>query len=78
METLAMNHVLGASITDRIIEIIVDAPACQMGHVAHLLPDLFLREVFNALLYLSRNGQLNLKVDGQEGVTITVSPRSFN
>ena len=78
METLVMNHVLGASITDRIFEIIADAPGCQMGHVAQLLPDLSLREVFNALLYLSSHGQLNLKVDGQESVTITVSPRSFN
>ena len=78
METLVMNHVLGASITDRIFEIIADAPGCQMGHVAQLLPHLSPREVFNALLYLSSNGQLNLKVDGQESVTITVSPRSFN
>jgi hypothetical protein len=78
METIVMNHVPGASITDRIFEIIAHAPGCQMRHVAHLLPDLSLREVFNALCYLSSNGQLNLKVDGQEGVTITVSPRSFN
>jgi hypothetical protein len=54
METLVMNHVPGASITDRIFEIIAHAPGCQMRHVAHLLPDLSLREVFNALLYLSR------------------------
>ena len=69
---------LGQSITDRIFEIIANAPGCQMRHVAHLLPDLSLREVFNALRYLSSNGQLNLKVDGHEGVTITLSPRSFN
>lgn len=37
--------------------------------MSHLLPDLSLREVFNALRYLSSNGQLNLKVDKQEGVT---------
>jgi hypothetical protein len=46
--------------------------------VAHLLPDLSLREVFNALRYLSSNGQLHLKVDGRQGVTISVAPRSFN
>jgi hypothetical protein len=69
---------LGESITDRIFEIIAHAPGCQMRHVAHLLPDLSLRQVFNALRYLSSNGQVNLKMEGQEGVTITVSPRSFN
>ena len=73
-----MQTLLGQSITDRIFEIIAHAPGCQMRHVAHLLPDLSLRQVFNALRYLSSNGQVNLKVEGQEGVTITVSPRSFN
>jgi uncharacterized protein (DUF433 family) len=73
-----MQTLLGESITDRIFEIIAHAPGCQMRHVAHLLPDLSLRQVFNALRYLSNNGQLNLKVEGQEVVTITVSPRSFN
>jgi hypothetical protein len=69
---------LGESITDRIFEIVAHAPGCQMRHVAHLLPDLSLREVFNALCYLSSNGQLNLKVDAHQGVTISVAPRSFN
>ena len=69
---------LGKSITDRIFEIIANAPGCQMRHVANLLPDLSLREVYNALRYLSSNGQLRLKVEGQECVTITVSPRLFN
>ena len=78
MQTPVLNHVPCASITDRIFEIVAKAPGCQMRHVAHLLPDLSLREVFNALRYLSGNGQLNLKVDTHEGVTITVSPRSFN
>jgi hypothetical protein len=73
-----MQTLLAESITDRIFEIIAHAPGCQMSHVAHLLPDLSLRQVFNALRYLSSNGQVNLKMDGQEGVTITVSPRSFN
>jgi hypothetical protein len=73
-----MDHVPGASITDRIFEIIAIAPGCQMRDVVHLLPDLSLRQVFNALLYLSSNGQLTLKVSTQEGVSITVSPRSFN
>ena len=73
-----MQTLLGESITDRIFEIIAHAPGCQMRYVAHLLPDLSLRQVFNALRYLSSNGQVNLEVDGQEGVTITISPRSFN
>jgi hypothetical protein len=73
-----MQTLLGESITDRIFEIIAHAPGCQMRHVAHLLPDLSLRQVFNALRYLSNNGQVNLKMEGQEGVTLTVSPRSFN
>ena len=73
-----MQTLLGESITDRIFEIIAHAPGCQMRQVAHLLPDLSLRQVFNALRYLSSNGQVNLKMEGQEGVTITVSPRSFN
>jgi hypothetical protein len=78
METLVMNQIPGASITDRMFEIIAHAPGCQIRHVAHLLPDLSLREVFNALRYLSSNGQLHLKVDGHQGVTISVAPRSFN
>ena len=78
MRTLMMDYVPGASITNRIFEIIGNAPGCQMKDVAHLLPDLSVREVFNALRYLSNNGQLNLKVDKQEGLSITVSPRSFN
>jgi hypothetical protein len=78
MQMLVMNHVPGASITDRIFEIIAHSRGCQMRDVAHLLPDLSLREVFNALRYLSNNGQLDLKVDKQDGVSITVSPRSFN
>jgi hypothetical protein len=73
-----MQTLLAESITDRIFEIIAHAPGCEMRHVAHLLPDLSLRQVFNALRYLSSNGQVNLKLEGQEGVTITVSPRSFN
>jgi hypothetical protein len=78
MQTLMMDYVPGASITDRIVEIVANAPGCQMREVAHLLPDFSLREVFNALRYLSSNGQLNLKVDKQERMSITVSPRSFN
>ena len=78
MQTFEMSHVPAASITDRIFEIIAQAPGCQMKHVAHLLPELSLREVFNALRYLSSNGQLDLTVDRQKGVTITVSPRCFN
>jgi hypothetical protein len=78
MQTLMMDHVPGASITDRIFEIIANAPGCQVRDVAHLVPDLSLRQVFNALLYLSSNGQLSLKVSKQEGVSITLSPRSFN
>ena len=78
MQRLMMSDVLDASITDRIFEIIAHAPGCQLNHVAHLLPELSLREVFNALRYLSSNGQLDLKVDGQKGVTITVSTRSYN
>ena len=78
MQTLLMDHVPDASITDRIFEIIAMAPGCQMRDVAHLLPDLSLRQVFNALQYLSRNGQLSLKVSKEEGVSITLSPQSFN
>ena len=78
MHTLMMEHVPGASITDRIFEIIAIAPGCQMRDVAHFLPDLSLSQVFNALLYLSSNGQLSLKVSKQEGVSNTVSPQSFN
>ena len=78
MRTFVMNNVLGASITDRIFEIIAHSPGCQMKHVAHLLPELSLREVFNALRYLSSNGQLDLKVERQGDVTLTISSRSFN
>ena len=73
-----MQTLLGESITDRIFEIIAHRPGCQMSQVAHLLPDLSLRQVFIALRYLSGNGQVTLKVEGHEVVTITVSPRSFN
>jgi hypothetical protein len=73
-----MDHVPDASITDRILEIIAIAPGCQMRDVAHLLPDLSLRQVFNALQYLSSNGQLSLKVSKEEGLSITLSQQSFN
>jgi hypothetical protein len=78
MQTLMMDYVHGASITDRIFEIIAISPGCQMIDVAYLLPDVSLRQVFNALQYLSSSGQLSLKVSEQEGVSITVSPQSFN
>jgi hypothetical protein len=78
MQTLMMDHVPGASITDRIFEIIANVPGCQMRDVARLLPDLSLQQVFNALQYLRSNRQLSLKMSKHEGVSITVSPQSFN
>ena len=78
MQTLMMDHVPDASITDRIFEIIAIAPGCQMRDVAHLLPDVSLQQVFNALQYLRSNRQLSLKMSKHEGVSITVSPQSFN
>ena len=77
MQTLLMDAVVGASLTDRIFEIIGHAPGCQMRDVAHLLPEVSLREVFNAVRYLSDNGQLKLKCK-EEGVTLTLSPCSFS
>ena len=49
MPTLLMDEVLGASLTDRVFEIIAQAPGCQMRDVAQLLPEVSLREVFNAV-----------------------------
>jgi hypothetical protein len=77
MQTLLMDEVVGASLTDRVFEIIAHAPGCQIKDVAHFLPDVSPREVFNVVRYLSDNGQLKLKCK-QEGVTLTLSPCSFN
>ena len=77
MPTLLMDEVLGASVTDRVFEIIAQAPGCQMRDVAHLLPEVSLREVFNAVRYLSDSGQLKLTCK-EEGVSLVLSPCSFN
>ena len=75
MRTLLMDAVSGATLADRVFEIVADAPGCQMRYVAHLLPDVSFREVFNAVRYLSSSGQLTLKCK-EEGVML--SPCSFN
>ena len=77
MQPLLMEEVVGASLTARVYEIIAHVPGCQMRHVAHRLPDVSLREVFNAVRYLSTNGQLELKCKG-DGVGLTLSPSAFN
>jgi hypothetical protein len=77
MPTLLMDEVLGASLTDRVFEIIAQAPGCQMRDVAQLLPEVSLREVFNAVRYLSDSGQLKLTCK-EEGVSLVLSPCSFN
>ena len=77
MRTLLMDDIEGANLTDRVFEIIAQAPGCQMRDVAHLLPEVSLREVFNAVRYLSDTGLLKLKCK-EEGVTLALSPCSFN
>ena len=64
-----MNHLLS---------VIAHAPGARIEEVAKLTPELTLREVFDALCYLSRTGQLRLIVDGQGGFAVTTALRSFN
>jgi hypothetical protein len=66
------------TIINHILEIVALAPGCHFKYVAELLPDLTLKEVFHTLYYLNRMGQLDLKVDKLEGLTVTPSPRLFN
>lgn len=66
------------TVINHILEIVALAPGCHIQYVAQLLPDLTLREVFHTLCYLNRKGQLDLKLDKQEGVTVTPSLRLFN
>jgi hypothetical protein len=73
----SVNHLVGTTVSDRILEIVAHSPGCHTRYVARLLPDLSLREVFNTVRYLTGNGQLNLKINGQEGISITVSPWSL-
>jgi hypothetical protein len=66
------------TIINHILEIVALAPGCHLKYVAQLLPDLTLREVFHTLWYLNRIGQLDLKMDKHEGLTVSPSPRLFN
>ncbi len=75
-QTLAINP--QDTVINQILEIVALAPGCHIQYVAQLLPDLTLREVFHTLYYLNRKGQLILKLDEQEGVTVTPSLRLFN
>jgi hypothetical protein len=66
------------TIINQILEIVALAPGCHLKYVAQLLPDLTLREVIHALWYLNRMGQLDLKMDKHEGLTLTPSRRLFH
>ena len=66
------------TITNRILEIVAGVPGCQITHVAQLLPDVTLREIFHALCYLKRSGQLDLAVGNQGALFVTLSPRLFH
>ena len=66
------------TVINHILEIVALAPGCHIQYVAQLLPDLTLREVFHTLCYLNRKGRLDLKLDKQEGVTVSPSLRLFN
>ena len=66
------------TIIDHILNVIALAPRARIEDVAKLTPELTLKEVFDALCYLSRRGQLRLMVDGQGGFAVTTTLRSFN
>jgi hypothetical protein len=66
------------TIIDHILNVIALAPGTRIEDVAKLTPELTLKEVFDALCYLSRRGQLRLMVDGQGGFAVTTTLRSFN
>jgi hypothetical protein len=65
-------------IIDYLLNVIAHVPGARVEDVAKLTPELTLREVFDALCYLSRTGQLRLIVDGQGGFAVTTALRSFN
>ena len=66
------------TIVNHLLNVIAHAPGARIEDVAKLTPELTLREVFYALCYLSRKGQLRLIVDGQGGFAVTTALRSFN
>lgn len=65
-------------IINHLLDVIAHTPGARIEDVAKLTPGLTLREVFDALCYLSRAGQLRLTVDGRGGFAVTTALRSFN
>ena len=66
------------TVINKILEIVALAPGCHVRYVAQFLPDVTLREIHYTLHFLNRKGQLDLKMDKQEGLTVTPSVRLFN
>src|SRR5687768_15776530 len=66
------------TVINHVLDVIAHAPGCRIEHVARFLPHLTLREVFSTLCYLSRQGQVNLIVDGTGGFAVRPSSRIFN
>ena len=63
---------------NEILEIVALAPGCHVKYVAQFLPDVALREIYETLCFLNRKGQLDLKMDREDGLTVPPSPRLFN
>jgi hypothetical protein len=72
-----LNNTSRDNVINRILEIVAEAPGCQIADMAKSLPDVTLREVFSSLCYLKKSGQLEMVV-GSQGAVFTLSPRLFH
>jgi hypothetical protein len=66
------------TVMNEILEIVALAPGCHVTYVAQFLPDVTSREIYYTLRFLNQKGQLDLKMDREDGLTVTPSPRLFN
>jgi hypothetical protein len=60
---------LESTLTDRILEVVSEAPGCRIEEVVYQFPDLTWNQVFREVTRLSQNGQLRLLVD-RRGLTV--------
>ena len=60
---------LESTLTDRILEVVSEAPGCRIEEVVCQFPDLTWNQVFREVTRLSQNGQLRLILD-RRGLTV--------
>jgi len=62
----------GATISDRILEVVRANPHCTLGKITHRLPDLHWTDVFLEVAHLSQSGHLRLIQDSSSGFTTSL------